>query len=278
MKERLYKRRKIIISLALWLAPIALGAGLFFLLYYNPIRLVDRRGLVFATYNGLFTECDALLAQNASDGYYHLPANQWPKTIVSMRPRGVFVSRSSQQVSIALWKNYREWEANSILGIWMDKGGCAISLIVYPREELSTNEERGNNDPQCPYYIRKVSDRVYLEYPKRLQRKVAMHTDLFHLDIAETIPTAEAVIAVGTNAEDIISFIESGRCAQALRAKGARFTKLTANQRQGSHVLDIRAEASTEKEALIVTKEAVAIVQSSTSRKIQLITGPMIVQ
>ena len=262
----------------LCLAPIALAVGLYLLLYYNPMLLVDRRGLAAAMDNGLFAECDALMAPKVSDGYYRPPANQWPEAIARMRPRGVFVSTRSQQVVIELWKNYREWEANSILGIWIDKGGCGISLIVCPKDKSCTDEERGNTEPLCPIYTRKVADRVYLQYPKRLQREVARHTDLFRLDIASTMPAAEAVISVGTNAEDIISFVESGTCAQALRAKGNRLQRLTANQVRGSHVLDIRAEASTERDALMATEAAIALIRVSTTRNIQMVRGPMIVQ
>jgi hypothetical protein len=277
MEERKHRRRKIFGCLTLCLTPISLAVGLYFLLYYNPMRLVDRRSLAATIENGLLAECDALLAQKKSDGYYRLPANQWPKTLVRMQPRGVFVSTGSQ-VSIELWKNYREWEDSSILGIWTAKGGCGISLIVCSREELSTNLERGNSDPQCPYYTRKVAERVYLEYPKRLQREVAKHTDLFHLDAASRIPTVEAVIAVGSSSEDIISFVESGRCAQAMLAQGARFTKLTANQQQGSHVLEIRTEASNERDALTATGVAIETIRGFTKRNLQLVTGPMVVQ
>lgn len=181
MSEDQSKHRRRMGCLLLAIAPVVIVLIVYETLYYNPIRLIDKRQLADALGNGLLAECDTLLAQSGTDSF-RPPRDQWPIVIRKLHPRGVFVyPRKPQVVYIELWKNYREWEAHSILGIWMEKGACGFSLIVYANTPTDDPPERGNDEPLMPYYMRKVADRVYLQYPKRMEVKILKHTDLVRL-------------------------------------------------------------------------------------------------
>ena len=181
MSEDQSKHGRRLGCLLLAIAPLVIVLILYEALYYNPIRLIDERQLADALGNGLLSECDTLLAHSGNDSS-RPSIDQWPAVIRKLHPRGVFVyPRKPRVVYIELWKNYREWEAHSILGIWMEKGACGFSLIVYANAPTDDPPERGNDEPLVPYYMRKVADRVYLQYPKRMEVKVLKHTDLVRL-------------------------------------------------------------------------------------------------
>ena len=178
--------------LLLSLTPIVLLLLVSQLDYSNPMRLTDRQHLEDALSRGLVVECDAFLA-STNTAHYRPARNKWPSAIRTLHPRSVDVyPRKPKVVGIALWKNYREWERNSILGLWTEKGSCSISLIVYATHPDEDQPERGNSKPLIPYFTRKVADRVYLRYPKRMQSNVVKYTDLVGEDGSPIAKSPEA--------------------------------------------------------------------------------------
>ena len=111
-----------------------------------------------------------------------------------------------------------------------------------------------------------------------MQRVVVKHTDLITLDVASMKPTAGAVIAVKTNADIIVSFIESARCEETLTAKGTRCDKIAASHSRGSGVVAIRVGASTDSDALKAASAVLGEVEKFTDRHVQVVRGPTIVQ
>lgn len=168
--------------LLLILSPFALLFLVYQAAYYNPMRLSNRNHLAKALKGGLIAECDRFIASTNTDSYR--PArSEWPPAIRGLHPRGVFVyPRQPDQVYIELWKNYREWERNSLLGLWTEKGACGVSLIVYANGPDEAEIDRRNADSLVPNFTRRVDERIYLQYPKRMEQTVAMHTDLFRRD------------------------------------------------------------------------------------------------
>ena len=168
MNEVKSKTKRRVGCLLLSLTSIALLLLVYQLAYYNPMRLTDRQHLEDALSRGLVAECDAFLA-STNTAHYRPARNQWPSAIRTLHPRSVDVHpRKPKVVGIALWKNYREWERNSILGVWTEHGGCSISLIVYATHPDEDQLVRDNSNPLVPYFTRKVADRVYLRYPQKM--------------------------------------------------------------------------------------------------------------
>ena len=275
-------KRKHRIGCLLWVvSPLVALFVLYEALFYNPLRLVSRRQLDEALRTGLLAECDRMMDRNAKDSW-GIRKEEWAAPIRTLRPRDVGLNVQDGKpyaVSLVLWKNYRDWQAYTVLGLWIDKGAEVIALRINANgdpEEATLADV--NDDLACRYFTRRVSNRVYLDYPKAMQREVVKHTDLISLDITSMRPTAGAVIVVKTNADTIISFIESGKCGKELRAKGTRFTEITASHWRGSEALAIRVVASTEGDALKAVRAVITEVENSTDRPVQVVTGPMIVQ
>jgi hypothetical protein len=152
---------------------LMLGAC-YFLFFYNPMWLVDRRGLTAALNNGLLEECDDLLREREEIksrvcGYYTI--DKYPPAIASLRPRYVGVGDDAS-VHIYLWANHVR-RLEKIFG-----KGEPISLEIYKDRQIESQIACMNEDRYVPYFRRKIVDRVYFCYPKRWEGKVRKHTDL----------------------------------------------------------------------------------------------------
>lgn len=143
----------------------------YFLFFYNPMLLVDRKKLTAAVNNGLLEECATLL--RASDtGSYRPAREEWPPAIKSLGPQKVIV-HPPHTVTIALWENIRDWERKFSFGLGYDFVRLTIDTSEQKKKEMERNQEAGN-----PYFTRQIDANINLVYPKRWEALVLRHTDL----------------------------------------------------------------------------------------------------
>lgn len=146
----------------------------YFLVFYNPMRLVDRRMLTAAVNNGLLKECASLLG-TSDTGSYRPAREEWPPAIKSLRPHKVIV-HPPHTVTIALWENIRDWERKFSFGLGYDFVRLTIDTSEQKKKEMERNQEAGN-----PYFTRQIDSNIYLVYPERWEEQVLKHTDLVEL-------------------------------------------------------------------------------------------------
>ena len=146
----------------------------YFLFFYNPMRLVDRRKLTVAVNNGLQKECVTLLG-TSDTGSYRPDREEWSPAIKSLRPQKVIV-HPPHTVTIVLWESMRDWERKFSFGLGYDFVSLTIDTSEQKEKEMERNQEASN-----PYFTRRIDANIYLVYPKRWEDKVLKHTDLVEL-------------------------------------------------------------------------------------------------
>jgi len=165
-------RRRCLLGVLFSVVSIILFVGIgYFLFFYNPMRLIDRRTLTAAMNNGLLKECATLLGR--PDKVSYCPAQEeWPPAIKALRPRKVIV-HPPHTVTIALWESMRDWERKLSFGLGYDFVHITIDTSDQREKEMVRNREASN-----PYFTRKIDANIYLVYPKRWEELVLRHTDL----------------------------------------------------------------------------------------------------
>jgi len=94
------------------------GIG-YFLFFYNPMRLIDRRTLTAAVNNGLMKECASLLGR-PDTGSYCPAREELPPAIKSLRPRKVIV-HPPHTVTIVMWEwRTSDGSTNQWPNVWHD--------------------------------------------------------------------------------------------------------------------------------------------------------------
>ena len=146
------------------------GIG-YFLFFYNPMRLIDRRTLTAAVNNGLMKECASLLGRPDTGSY--CPAREkLPPAIKSLRPRKVIV-HPPHTVTIVMWESMRGWERKFSFGLGYDFVCLNIDTDGQAEKEVERNQDASN-----PKFTRRIDANIYLVYPKRWEDLVLRHTDL----------------------------------------------------------------------------------------------------
>ena len=165
-------RRSCLLGVLFSMVSIILFVGIgYFLFFYNPMQLIDRRTLTAAVNNGLLKECATLLGVSDT-GSYRPAREEWPPAIKSLRPQKVIV-HPPHIVTIALWENMRDWERKFSFGLGYDFVRLNIDTSEQNKKEMERNQEAGN-----PYFTRQIDSNIYLVYPKRWEEQVLKHTDL----------------------------------------------------------------------------------------------------
>jgi len=140
--------------------------GVFYWLFSNSIEMPSKEQLQAAINDGLQKDCMSLSSSAPRDGFNFLDKKYWPKSIMELHPRRVFVAGDA--VLLCLWHNCPEWERQFDIMNGMD-----IDITL----EVEADTKPHDFSRMTAVYA-KVYDGIYLSYRKWREPRIRSSSDI----------------------------------------------------------------------------------------------------